>query len=197
MQYRGPAAMDLPLPAQLRADCAACAALCCAGPAFDAAQGFGYDKPAHQPCRHLAPSHACTIHAQRRALGFGACEVFDCHGAGQRATALFAGASWQDGPAVAVRMFEAYARLRVLHELLVLLAAAGRRAPDAAVARALAALAQRVEAACAGPLEAFERRGDPQPLRQEVLQALRQWGARLFPAPAPADPLTPPSRPTP
>lgn len=182
------------LPPHLRADCAACVALCCVGPAFDAAQGFGYDKPAHQPCRHLGPAHACTIHAERADRGFGACEAFDCHGAGQRVTALFAGASWQDGPAVAARMFVAYARMRGLHELLVLLSAARQRAQDAGAAEQVAALARRVEVLCTGAPDVLARE-DVAALRAEVLASLRACLAP--PAHRVAGAATPPSRPTP
>ncbi len=162
------------LPPHLRADCAACVALCCAGPAFDADQGFGYDKPAHQPCRHLGPSNACTVHAERAARGFRACVHFDCQGAGQRVTALFQGRSWRDAPALAAPMFEAYARMCALHELLVLLFAARRRVPDAAAAEQVAALTQRVEAACVAAPQ------DPAALRSDVLATLR---ACLAPGP--------------
>ena len=166
------------LPAHLRADCAACVALCCAGPAFDADQGFGYDKPAHQPCRHLCASSACAIHAVRAAQGFTSCEVFDCQGAGQRVTAMFGGASWRDGPAVAARMFDAYARMCSLHELLVLLSAAQRRARGAPALAAVTALAERVEAACAATPEVLLR-SDPAGLRHDVLLGLRAWQAQL------------------
>ena len=155
------------LPPHLQADCAACVALCCVGPAFDADQGFGYDKPAHQPCRHLGPSNACTIHAERAERGFRACGTFDCQGAGQRVTALFQGHASRASAAQAAAMFEAYARMRVLHELLVLLFAARQHVRGAVGLQQIAALTQRVEAACtAAP-------PDPAPLRADVLVTLR------------------------
>jgi hypothetical protein len=72
---------------QLRADCAKCCGLCCVAPAFDADQGFGFDKPAHTACRNLDADHRCAIHAALRARGFPACATFDCYGAGQWLTA--------------------------------------------------------------------------------------------------------------
>lgn len=108
------------LPASLRPDCARCAALCCVAPAFDAEQGFGYDKPASEPCRHLQSDNRCAIHPALVAQGFAGCASFDCFGAGQRATALFEGADWRISATLASRMFETYGRLRTLHELLAL-----------------------------------------------------------------------------
>lgn len=81
------------LPRHLRADCSACDGICCVALPFDADQGFGFDKPAHTRCPHLADNACCRIHASRRQRGFGGCEAFDCHGAGQRLhTALGPGA---------------------------------------------------------------------------------------------------------
>ncbi|HUN73476.1 MAG TPA: hypothetical protein VMU40_03070 [Steroidobacteraceae bacterium] len=105
----------------LQADCARCCALCCVAPAFDAPQGFGYDKPAHVPCTQLLEDR-CSIHGERAARGFPACETFDCHGAGQRVTQqLFGGKSWRTSPELARQMFDAYFKYRALHEVLVLL----------------------------------------------------------------------------
>jgi hypothetical protein len=107
---------------RLRADCARCCGLCCVAPAFDAEQGFGFDKPAHTACRNLERNHRCIIHDELRDRGFPACATFDCFGAGQRVTQqLFGGESWQTSPETAARMFSLYARYRVLHELMALL----------------------------------------------------------------------------
>ncbi len=116
----------------LRADCAKCCALCCVAPAFDADQGFGLDKPAHTPCVNLDAQFRCAIHEELHARGFPACARFDCFGAGQRVTRLFAGTSWRESPQLARRMFEAYRRYRSLHELLVLLGLAIERVPPCA-----------------------------------------------------------------
>lgn len=75
----------------LSADCGRCAGLCCVALAFDRGPLFGYDKPAGEACRHLSPTHRCTIHANRAARGFAGCAAYDCLGAGQAATALFSG----------------------------------------------------------------------------------------------------------
>jgi hypothetical protein len=128
---------------RLQADCTRCCGLCCVAPAFDADQGFGFDKPAHSACPNLGMDHRCGIHDELRARGFPACAGFDCFGAGQWVTQeLFGGKSWQESPEIAARMFRLYARYRVLHEL-----------------RALLELAlQRVAPVNAGQLEECRRR---------------------------------------
>lgn len=138
----------LQLPARLKADCSACAALCCVIPPFDGVQGFGFDKPAETPCHHLCASNRCGIHDDLIARGFGGCVAFDCLGAGQRLTALavarFGDADWRGRPEVARWLFAAYPRLREVHEGLarLSLAAALSGLP------ALQALADELEAAC-------------------------------------------------
>ena len=140
--------MTATLPASLRPDCAHCVALCCVAPAFDAEQGFGYDKPAREPCRHLHSDNRCGIHPALVTQGFAGCASFDCFGAGQRATALFADCDWRASSAQADRMFQAYSRLRTLHELLAMATLAQPHAKADAVEnlrKLLAELAQLCE----------------------------------------------------
>jgi len=106
----------------LRADCARCCGLCCVASAFDADQGFGFNKPAETACRNLDRNHRCVIHDELRVRGFPACATFDCYGAGQWVTQnLFGGKSWQTSPQIASSMFALYTRYRSLHELRALL----------------------------------------------------------------------------
>ncbi len=117
--------------ARFKADCASCCALCCVAPAFDANQGFGYDKAAHIPCTNLLDTDRCAIHENLAKCGFVGCMIYDCHGAGQWVTqVLFKGASWRDSPQTAQAMFAAFARQTVLHELMVLLATALQYSAD-------------------------------------------------------------------
>ncbi|MEU7935439.1 pentapeptide repeat-containing protein [Micromonospora echinofusca] len=103
----------------LRADCARCFGLCCVAPAFSASADFAIDKPAGQPCPNLRADSRCGIHADLRDRGFPGCTVFDCFGAGQRvAQATFAGRDWRDAPQTAPLMFDTFAVMRPLHELL-------------------------------------------------------------------------------
>lgn len=139
-----------PLPAHLLADCSACAALCCVIPPFDAVQGFGFDKPAETPCRHLCADHRCGIHAELLERGFGGCVAFDCLGAGQRLTAMatqrFGDADWRARPDVARWLFAAYPKVREVQEWLARLSLAGMvsgLAPLQALAAELAADAGR------------------------------------------------------
>lgn len=156
----------------LRPDCANCRAWCCVAPAFYAHQGFGFDKAAHAPCRHLSAGFRCAIHERLGAGGFPACETFDCFGAGQRITRLFGGQSWRSAPELAGRMFDAYCRYRALHELLALLDSAIQRVtPHAALA--LRELRQSLDDQCesgAAMANAFSVTA----LREQVLALIRQ-----------------------
>ncbi|GAA2521999.1 pentapeptide repeat-containing protein [Pilimelia columellifera] len=110
---------------RLRADCRRCFALCCVATAFAASADFAVDKPAGQPCRNLAPDFRCGIHASLPQRGFAGCVAFDCFGAGQQvAQVTFGGRDWRQAPATAPLMFDAFAVMRQLHELLWHLTAA-------------------------------------------------------------------------
>lgn len=167
-------------PAKLRADCARCCGLCCVAPPFDAAQGFGFDKPAHSPCKHLEPNFSCSIHRERLALGFSGCVSFDCYGAGQRTTQqMFGGASWRESPDLAARMFTVYSRLRVFHELLSLLAAARERACSAPMTlKDIDTHVSRIDAMCNDDLCAFERI-DVGVVHRDTMNFLRSLGSTL------------------
>jgi uncharacterized protein YjbI with pentapeptide repeats len=116
---------------ELRADCEHCFGLCCVALTFAASADFAIDKPAGQACPHLAEDFRCRIHARLREQGFRGCTVYDCFGAGQRVSQVtFAGASWRHDPQLGQRMFEVFAVMRQLHELLWHLAEA-RRLPAA------------------------------------------------------------------
>jgi hypothetical protein len=133
------------LPAHLRADCSACVGLCCVVPPFDVVQGFGFDKPADEPCRHLCADHRCGIHADLMGQGFEGCVAFDCLGAGQRVTAQFDGASWRERPELAAAMFAAYRREIPRQQWLAKLTLAAAHAPPER-AVAMQALAARIDA---------------------------------------------------
>jgi hypothetical protein len=138
------------LPAHLKADCSACVALCCVIPPFDAAQGFGFDKPAETPCQHLCADHRCGIHDGLIDRGFSGCVAFDCLGAGQRLTALavarFGSADWRARPEVARWLFAAYPRMRQAQEWLARLSLAASLTKQAP----LQALATELEAEAPG-----------------------------------------------
>ncbi|MDO3704959.1 pentapeptide repeat-containing protein [Micromonospora sp. C28SCA-DRY-2] len=143
-----------PSPAgELRADCARCFGLCCVAPAFAASADFAVDKPAGQPCRHLGPDFRCGIHTELRERGFPGCTVFDCFGAGQQvAQVTFGGRDWRQAPETAARMFDTFAVMRPLHELLwYLTQAVALRPPRPLPDELTAALAETTRLANAGP----------------------------------------------
>lgn len=139
--------MPFVLPPKLRADCGNCRALCCVGPAFDAEQGFAFDKPANVPCPNLRADFRCAVHDHLRPRGFPSCASFDCYGAGQRVTRLFGGSSWRDSPDVALRMFNAYSRYRSLHHLMALLTLAIENVPSGDAVR-LTGLRDSIDRLC-------------------------------------------------
>lgn len=128
----------------LAADCARCVGLCCVAPAFAASADFALDKPAGQPCPNLRPDSRCGIHPDLRARGFPGCTVFDCFGAGQHLVQeTFGGRHWRDDPALARRMFDTFAVLRPLHELLWYLTEALALTEAGSLRDALAAALER------------------------------------------------------
>ena len=163
----------------MRPDCGACAGLCCVALPFARSADFALDKPAGMPCVHLGGDDRCGIHARLRSEGFAGCTVFDCLGAGQRVTQeTFGGASWRDGPATAAPMFEAFATMRVLHELLWYLSEARLRAPvplraDATALRADIEGYVAADATTLAGLDIGALRAAAGPLLEQVSAAVR------------------------
>jgi len=166
----------------LHADCAACCGLCCVSPPFDADQGFGYDKPAHEACRHLQAGFRCGIHADRAAAGFDSCTSYDCLGAGQRTTRAFAPSDWREAPEHGAAIHSAFLRLRGLHELLSLLATARAMVEEPAWRQRLAAQAEGVDRAClallatatGGPQDPLGTAAHAATLRRSTFALLRE-----------------------
>ena len=102
----------------LKGDCENCFGLCCVAPAFSISSDFAIDKPAGHACPHLK-KFRCDIHARLPEQGFLGCTLYDCFGAGQKVSQVtFGGTSWRDDPNSAQQMFDVFAVMRVLHELL-------------------------------------------------------------------------------
>lgn len=167
------------LPAQLRADCAACTGLCCVVSPFDALQGFGFDKPAHTPCHHLCDDFTCGIHHKLADSGFRGCMVFDCHGAGQRVSQqLFPGQDWRDSAETAQQMFDAYERMRGLHDLMALLYTASVHVDDARLTAQLDSIEHQCQHTPPDQIDAAELKRTTMalladPAIRAALQALR------------------------
>jgi hypothetical protein len=136
----------------LVADCTRCAALCCVWSAFDASDDFAFSKPAGVACHHLRRDHRCAIHDQLTGSGLRGCAAYDCHGAGPRATRLFAASRLTDR-----ERHEAFLILRDAHELLWLLAGAAALCPASqpALAAELAHAIAALDALAAGPAAAI------------------------------------------
>jgi hypothetical protein len=150
----------------LLSDCASCAALCCVATSFSRSEEFAYDKAAGQACAHVARDFSCAIHAERAVRGFSGCTIYDCHGAGQRATRSF---SCADRDA-------AFLALRVVHELLWLLDGAARLCPasEPALAHDLAVALEQLDEIAADPRIVDV---DVRALRRSVPSLLRRVGA--------------------
>lgn len=103
--------------AEMVSDCSRCVGLCCVALSFERSDGFGHDKVAGDPCYHLDACFRCSIHEKREALGYEGCEAFDCLGAGQRATAVFATRNWRRDPAVARQFHSRFSLLTKLQEM--------------------------------------------------------------------------------
>lgn len=71
---------------ELDADCARCEGLCCIVLPLARSADFAFDKPAGEPCRHLATDHRCRIHDRLLDSGMPGCVAYDCFGAGQAVT---------------------------------------------------------------------------------------------------------------
>lgn len=143
---------DLHPDLELVPDCARCVGLCCVALPFRESHGFAFAKDAGEPCHNLAPSYGCSIHASLRTVGMTGCTTYECFGAGQHVTqAVYGGASWRDDPEGGAEMFEVFAVVQRLHEMLVLLAEAGRLAP----APGLAELAALVDSLRSGTPDAI------------------------------------------
>ncbi|WP_151084180.1 pentapeptide repeat-containing protein [Nocardioides cynanchi] len=121
---------DSPTPPALVADCSSCFALCCVLLPFQAASGFGIDKPGGTPCPHLAADDRCSIHATLREDGWPGCSVFECFGAGQQVSQVtYGGVSWREQDNLP-EMAAVLSVMRLLHEMLAHLGEVGRRTPD-------------------------------------------------------------------
>lgn len=138
---------DKPLP-PLRHDCAACSALCCVMLPFDADQGFGFDKEAGTPCRHLQPDFMCGIHDKLQEQGFRGCTHYSCYGAGQRVTRLFGETHWRSNPERSGEIHAAFVRMHKLHELQFLLQTALGKAVASSLRQRLQERQQQLEALC-------------------------------------------------
>lgn len=144
--------------AELKSDCSRCFGLCCVAPAFARSSDFAIDKPHGVPCPNLGEDFRCSIHDRLRDAGFRGCVVFECNGAGQRVSQdTFGGVSWRADPASAELMFDAFAVMRPLHELLSYLVEAASWPAAAEVHSELEATIREVDAVGSRPADELVR----------------------------------------
>ena len=166
---RGPAG-------RLTADCARCFGLCCVALPFAASADFAIDKRAGDPCVNLEVHFGCQVHNRLRDIGFAGCTVYDCFGAGQQvAQTTFHGRSWREDPASAKPMFEAFAVMRQLHELLWYLRDASTRPAARDLLQQIDALRTSTEQLTALPAQQVLH-VDVQAQRSMVDQVLQRVG---------------------
>jgi hypothetical protein len=151
----------------LVADCASCAAMCCTATSFEASEEFACAKSAGVRCGNLTRGGRCAIHGELAARGFAGCAIYDCYGAGPRATRAFAGRLAGEGGdrgggraggrgQVEGDRDAAFLVLRVVHELMWLLDEAARLCPvSSELAGDLAAQLATLEAIADGPVAAL------------------------------------------
>jgi hypothetical protein len=167
----------------LRADCGACAGLCCVVPAFAASSDFAIDKPSGVACPNLATvDFGCTIHGELRERGFPGCTVYDCFGAGQRVVQQhFRGREWRTSPEIRAEMFATFEVVERLHELLWYLEDAASRRLPRDLLEEVEGLRSAVDRAAAEPQErdvvSLQVRADA--LLGEVSGAVRRGGRNL------------------
>jgi len=159
-------------------DCASCAGLCCELIAFEASDDFAFDKAAGERCRHLTDDARCAVHEQRASRGLRGCGLFECYGAGPRATRLL------EGEPLAVRI-DAFCKLRALGELAWLLRGAQALcdARMASLGQELAVALAALESVANAPLAALLHHDSALSERQ-AHALLRRVGAALGGRPA-------------
>jgi hypothetical protein len=159
--------------ADLVADCDRCAALCCVAPSLHVCDDFAVDKPAGVACPFLTAACRCSIHDELPERGFPGCAIYDCYGAGPRATRACTDADPRTRHAV-------FLALRDAHEWLWLLTEAVRLVPADRLdlAEDLAAEIAVLDAAVADPV-ARVLEGRRRARRAEVEALLRRVGAAV------------------
>jgi pentapeptide repeat protein len=167
-----------------RADCANCFALCCVAPAFSVSSDFAIDKPAGRPCPNLLADHRCGIHDHLRPSGFNGCVVFHCLGAGPAVSqVVFGGQDWRDDPDLAPVVFDVFAVVRQVQEMLwyleqaVSVAPAGRLREEAVERRSALNLLLGEAPERLAALDVEEHRTPVAVLLRRVSEAARE-GAR-------------------
>jgi len=167
-------------PLELASDCSRCFGLCCTALPFRRSADFAFDKRPDEACRHLGESFGCGIHTTLRADGMTGCTVFECFGAGQRVSQeTYGGVSWREDPATAAEMFAVFARVRDLHELLVLLEEAAGLGADVGALRVRVAALAAGEPGTVQGVDPFALRDEVGPVLDAISRRVRTGGVGL------------------
>lgn len=181
-------------PPHLVADCGRCAGLCCVALPFARSADFAVDKPAGRPCGNLRADFRCGVHDRLRETGWTGCTVFDCAGAGQHVVQeLYGGRDWRSHPDLAAEMFDVFAVVRQLHEMLWYLDEALQLAPEPLRAEVEDATARTAALASTTPatlrtLDVAAHRATVGPVLRRVSAAVR---SAVADARTPGDARTP------
>lgn len=152
----------------LRADCSSCFGLCCVALPFAASADFAFDKASGEPCRNLSSDFRCGIHTRLREQGLAGCTVFDCLGAGQKVSQLtFGGRDWRQSADSARQMFDVFAVVRQLQELLWYLTEALALSTSSPISDELRGALEYTERLTLDNAEALAER-DVEPIRASV-----------------------------
>ena len=88
-------------------DCEKCSGLCCVALFFSKSDGFPHDKIAGKPCQHLLSDYRCEVHHELNHRQLKGCLSYDCLGAGQITTHLYAIDDWHN-PKIREEIFNVF-----------------------------------------------------------------------------------------
>lgn len=103
---------------ELKIDCEKCSGLCCVALHCYKTDGFPANKNAGTPCSYLESNYSCNIHNKLIAKNYKGCVTYDCFGAGQKTTNLFAGVTWKKDENQAANIFALFLIVFQLHQML-------------------------------------------------------------------------------
>ncbi|MGL4737646.1 MAG: pentapeptide repeat-containing protein [Cellulosilyticaceae bacterium] len=103
---------------ELRIHCERCSGLCCVALYCSKSDGFPEDKQAEVPCRHLRSDFKCDMHAQLVTKHMKGCLTYECFGAGQRVTQMYASlGDWATQPRKRKEIYEVFLIMTQLYQM--------------------------------------------------------------------------------
>lgn len=130
----------------LRIDCAKCSGLCCVALYCSKTDGFPENKEDGVPCKHLQSNFQCDRHAQLVKKNMKGCLIYECVGAGQKVTKMYAeSGNWKTNPKQSKEIYEVFLIVHQLHQMLWYLAQALGVTTDDKLANEIGLLIQENE----------------------------------------------------